>query len=73
MQHLDDKKSIEPVFCRAPEMAAAIPLPLRTFNLRVAEGKIPSYKFGRDRLFKKSEVIAAIERHRVGTADEVLS
>ena len=62
----------EPVFCRAEEAAAAIPMKLRTFLFYLEKGMIPSYKFGRNRFFKKAEVIAAIERHRIGTVDEVL-
>jgi hypothetical protein len=64
---------IEPTFCRAPEAAKAIPLPLRTFHLRVAQGLIPSYKLGCDRFFKKAEVIAAIEKYRIGTKHEALN
>ena len=61
------------VFCRAPEACKVTPFPISTFHLHVKQGRIPSYKFGRARLFKKSEVIAAIERCRVATTAEVLS
>lgn len=73
MQQAFTEKQPEAVFCRAPEAARCVPLALRTFHLKVAQGIIPSYKFGRQRLFKKSEVIAAIERCRVATNAEVLS
>jgi excisionase family DNA binding protein len=71
MQHLPDKTN-ESEFCHDLEAFKVTPFPLRTFRFYVAKGMIPSYKFGRNRLFKKSEVIAAIERGRVATADEVL-
>jgi hypothetical protein len=60
-------------FCHDVEAVKVTPFPIRTFRFYVAKRMIPSYKFGRTRLFKKAEVIAAIERHRVGAADEVLS
>ena len=62
-----------PVFLHAPQAAACVPLPLRSFHSYVARGLIPSYKIGRHRLFKREEVIAAIERQRVGSMSEVLS
>ena len=62
----------ESVFCRAPEAVKATPFKLSTFHLYVKQGRIPSYKFGRNRLFKKSEVIEAIEKFRVATTAEVL-
>ena len=60
-------------FLHAAEAAAAVPVPLRSFHKYVKEGLIPSYKLGRHRLFKRHEVIAAVERQRVGTANEVLA
>jgi len=62
-----------PVFLHAPEAAAAVPVPLRSFHAYVKKGLIPSYKLGRHRLFKRSEVIAAVERQRIGTVSEMLS
>jgi excisionase family DNA binding protein len=73
MQGTTTEKQTGGVFCRAPEAAKHVPMALRTFHLKVAQGIIPSYKFGRQRLFKKDEVIAAIERYRVATTSEVLS
>lgn len=63
----------EGVFVRTKEAAAAIPMALRTFEKAVAARKIPSYKFGRSRLFKIDEVIRAVEACRVATTREVLS
>jgi excisionase family DNA binding protein len=72
MQQLSDKTATESEFCHDVEAVKVTPFPIRTFRFYVAKGMIPSYKFGRNRLFKKSEVVAAIEKCRVGTVDEVL-
>ena len=65
--------SNESEFCRDIEAVKVTPFPIRTFRHYVADGLIPSYKFGGAHLFKKSEVIAAIEKCRDGTTAEVLS
>jgi len=61
------------VFCHAQEASILTALPLRTFHLYVKQGLLPSYKIGRNRLFKKDELVAAIMSHRTGTKAEVLS
>ena len=48
------------------------PWKLRSFQLHVKDGLVPSYKIGGRRLFKKSEILAAMERCRVASRDEVL-
>ena len=63
----------ESPFCFAGEAYKVTPFGLRTFWRHTLEGRIPSYKFGRSRLFKKEEVIAAIEKCRLGTTSEALS
>jgi excisionase family DNA binding protein len=60
-------------FCFAKEALKVTPFQLRTFWTHVLNGRIPSYKFGRNRLFRKSEVIAAIEKCRVSATSDVLS
>jgi hypothetical protein len=60
-------------FVYAPEAVRFCPFGLRTFHAHVYAGRIPSYKFGRNRLYKIDEVVAAVERCRVATKDEVLS
>lgn len=60
-------------FIHAPEAAALVSVPIRSFHKYVKEGLFSSYKIGRHRLFKRSEVIAAVERQRVGTAQEALA
>jgi hypothetical protein len=76
MQQLTEKQieaQVDSVFCRAKEAVKVTPLELRAFHDHVKNGLIPSYKFGRNRFFKKSEVIAAIERCRVATTAEIFS
>ena len=60
-------------FILAPEAAALVPVPLRSFHKYVKEGLFPSYKIGRHRLFKRCEIIAAVERQRTGSISETLS
>jgi excisionase family DNA binding protein len=59
-------------FCRVKEAVKLTPFSKRTFETYVKSGRIPSFKFGHSRLYRKSEVIAAIESFRVATKDEVL-
>lgn len=59
-------------FLHAPEAAASVPVPLRSFHEYVRKGWIPSYKLGRHRLFKREEVLAAVERQRVGSICDAL-
>lgn len=68
----DTAKTIA-AFCHAQEAAIISGLPLRTFHHFVKLGAIPSYKIGRNRLFKKDEIVEAIMSYRVGTTNEVLS
>lgn len=73
MQAPLSKEQTARVFCYAPEAVTLTPFPIRTFHLYVKRGLIPSYRIGRHRLFKKDEVVAAIERFRVSTTAEILS
>ena len=68
MQALSNKPN-KSEFCHDVEAVKVTPFPLRTFRYYVAKGLLPSYKFGRHRLFKKSEVIEAIERGRATIAN----
>jgi hypothetical protein len=58
--------------CRAKEAYKVTPFCFSTFLQHVYAGRIPSYKFAGGRWFKKEEVIAAIEKHRIATIDEVV-
>ena len=44
----------------------------RSFNTLVARGFFPSYEINGRRYFKAAEVIAAIERCRIASEDEIL-
>jgi len=59
----------ETPFCFAKEAVKVTPFSFRCFYKHVLAGRIPSYKFHRSRLFKKEEVVAAIEQCRVGTRE----
>lgn len=64
---------VEEPFCFAEEARTVTPFATRTFWTHVLNGNLPSYKLGRNRLFRKSELIAAIEKTRVASKAEVLS
>jgi excisionase family DNA binding protein len=73
MQIPAELQSVAAAFCHAPEAAVISGLPLRSFHKYVKEGLIPCYKIGRHRLFKKDELVDAIQKCRIGTVAEVLS
>jgi hypothetical protein len=61
-------------FCDIQEARGVTPFCDRTFRAHIKNGDIPHYRLGKGMLlFKKSEVIAAIEKCRVATTAEVLS
>ena len=66
------EQKVEDGFCFAKEVYKVTPFQLRTFWTHTLNGRWPSYKFGRNRLFKKSEILAAIEKSRVDTSSDVL-
>jgi len=47
-------------FIRAKEAAAWLGIPLRSFNQYVQQGLLPSYKLGRHRLFRKTQLLEAL-------------
>jgi excisionase family DNA binding protein len=47
-------------------------LPLRSFHQYVQAGLLPSYKIGRHRLFRRSELLDALGASRKATWDEFL-
>lgn len=65
-------KSIEAEYIHAPLAASILGLPLRSFLSYVAKGDFPSYKIGRHRLFRKTELFASMEKRRESTNSEVL-
>jgi len=60
---LADRKEIPTVddsFIRAKDAAAWLGIPLRSFNQYVQQGLLPSYKLGRHRLFRKTQLLEAL-------------
>lgn len=47
-------------FIGAKEAAAWLGVPLRSFNQYVRQKLLPSYKLGRHRLFRKSQIVEAL-------------
>ncbi len=47
-------------FIGAKEAAAWLGIPLRSFNQYVQRKLLPSYKLGRHRLFRKSQLVEAL-------------
>lgn len=47
-------------FIGAKEAAAWLGIPLRSLNQYVQQGLLPSYKLGRHRLFRKTQLLAAL-------------
>ena len=59
-------------FISSKVAAAWMGLPLRSFLQYVQMGQLPSYKIGKHRLFRRSEVLKAIGATRRATWDEIL-
>ena len=72
---MPSKKDIQAVaeFITERQAAAAIPLPPSTFRVYMTRGLIPSYKLGKHRLFRRTEVIQAVLSTRQGTVQEVVN
>lgn len=59
-------------FISSKVAAAWLGLPLRSFLQYVQMGQLPSYKIGKHRLFRRSELLKAIGATRRATWDEIL-
>ena len=57
----------------AKKAADSIGFTYSMFRQGVRNGAFPYYKVGKTKLFRPSEVEAALQAYRVGTASEVLS
>ena len=55
---------MERKFIDLKELAEMIHISIPTLNKWVADGKIPSYKVGKRRLFKKEEILEWMESHK---------
>jgi len=58
------------VFLNIKETASLLKVHVSHVNKLVAEGKIPSYKMGKRRLFKRDDIINWMERFRVAPEEE---
>jgi len=63
---------IEPAFIHTDPAARLLGIPKRTFLDYVARGIVPSYKLGRHRLFRKSELLECMNHFRQAAIGEVL-
>jgi excisionase family DNA binding protein len=59
-------------FMDAKKAAAWLGVPLRSLRLYVQQGLLPSYKLGRHRLFRKEELLRALDAHRLTIWSEIL-
>ena len=59
-------------FISSKVAAAWMGLPLRSFLQYVQMGQLPSYKIGKHRLFRRSELLKAIGATRRAAWDEIL-
>lgn len=59
-------------FVDAKEAAAFLGIPLRSLYQYVNQGLLPSYKLGRHRLFRRFEILHALQSTNKATRDEIL-
>ena len=59
-------------FLRAREAAVWLGVPLRSLHHYVRQGLLPSYKLGRHRLFRKPELLSALDANRTASNSEIL-
>ncbi|MDD5198401.1 MAG: helix-turn-helix domain-containing protein [Terrimicrobiaceae bacterium] len=59
-------------FINAKQAAEWLGIPLRSLNLYVQRGILPSYKLGRHRLFRRNELRSAITGSRLATRADIL-
>lgn len=59
-------------FIDAKQAAMWLGVPLRSLHQYVQKGLLPSYKLGRHRLFRKIELLSALEADRIASRNEIL-
>lgn len=59
-------------FVDAREAATFLGIPLRSLHQYVRQGLVPSYKLGRHRLFRRFELVHALQSTNKATRDEIL-
>jgi len=68
----ETRSSVDQGFVDAKEAAAFLGIPLRSLYQYVRQGLLPSYKLGRHRLFRRFELLHAMEVTNKATRDEIL-
>ena len=58
---------------RAKEAAVWLGVPLRSLHHYVRQGLLPSYKLGRHRLFRKAELLSALDADRTASSQRDLA
>lgn len=71
---LRKKKSVpdDHRFLDAKEAASYLGIPLRSLYQYVQQGLLPSYKLGRHRLFRRHELVSALQASNKATRNEIL-
>lgn len=59
-------------FVDAKDAAAFLGIPLRSLYQYVQQGLLPSYKLGRHRLFRRHELLGALQATNKATRNEIL-
>ncbi len=59
-------------FIEIRKAAEWLGVPFSSLRQYVSRGLLPSYKLGRHRLFRKSEILAALRQTTKATLDEIL-
>lgn len=59
-------------FISAKEAAAFLGIPIRSLFQYVQQGRLPSYKLGRHRLFRRLELLETLRGTTKATRDEIL-
>lgn len=69
---IDQHCSAEAEFIDARTAATWLGIPLRSLHAYVQKRLLPSYKLGRHRLFRKSELLNALGASRSASRDEII-
>lgn len=71
---LQEKSSgtVESEFMSAKVAAAFLGIPLRSLYFYVQQGLLPSFKLGRHRLFRRDDLLRALNATKSASWDEIL-
>lgn len=59
-------------YIKLVEAAKFLGVSTRTLDTHVSKGRIPYYRLGKLRLFKRADLVAGMERFRVASKGEIL-